>query len=364
MLKRCSKCILPETYPGITFDEQGVCNHCLTQRRSSKRRGEAALMKLLESHPNGHNREYDCMLGLSGGRDSTFAAYYLTKALNLKVLAYTADNGFIPEQTRQNIKKTVDLLGMDHVVKKHSMKKKVRHVVASWIRRPSPAMISFVCTGCQTGYLKGLTQTARNHGSLPIITGEGEPEQSFAQRLLSPNRSKGKKLPLVLGFVTEMIKNPLYALSPGCLFEFVDEFLHRFLHKGEKDLLMLQLFKYIVWDEEQVLTVIQDELGWKNPSFSKSSWRSDCEINFLRNYLFQETLGFTKNDELLSGMVRMNMITREQALQRAHSENVMPQKPLIALFDKLGLDFQRMHTALKNYKQNGQQTHVENESGG
>ena len=110
MLKRCVRCILPESYPGITFNEQGVCDFCLTHKEVNYR-GEAELMNLVESHRNSDS-EYDGIVALSGGRDSAFAAYYAVRVLKLRMLAYNYDNGFMPEQTKENVKNIVDLLNI------------------------------------------------------------------------------------------------------------------------------------------------------------------------------------------------------------------------------------------------------------
>jgi hypothetical protein len=350
MLKRCSRCVLPETYPGITFNEQGVCNYCLAHRKA-RCRGEGELRDLVEAHRDS-DREYDCIVALSGGRDSAFVAHYAVEVLNLRVLAYTVDNGFMPEQTRQNARNVADLLGIDHVTEKHDyVEKSVRHVISSWMRKPSPAMVAFLCTGCRTGYVRGLVKAVRNDRTLPIITGAGEPDRSFAERLLSPTNSRKKKIPLMLGFSMEIARNPFYALSPRCMLGFAEEFFYRFwLKGGRKSLLMIPLFKFMRWDEGAILSLIQDELKWRRPSESSSSWRSDCEISILKDFLHRETLGFTKHDELLSGMIREGMTTREVALQRLERDNTISQPFLVELLEKLGLSFHDLDVALREYK--------------
>jgi len=351
MLKRCSKCILPETYPGITFSENGVCNYCLTYRgRRRRREGEAGFRNFIEPYLNS-SRKYDCIVAVSGGRDSAFAAYYTVRVLGLRVLAYTWDNGFMPEQTKENIRNIVDLLRIDHVIEAHDyVKKNEKHIISSWIRKPSPAMIGFLCTGCKTGYIRGLVKTAQSYQIPLVIDGSGEPDQSFAERLLSLTNSKRKKLPLMLGFSMEMIRNPFYVLSPKCLIGFTEEFFHSFVYKEDRDLGITPVFKFIEWNEADILSLIQNELNWKRPSYSRSSWRADCKLNELKNYLYRETLGFTKHDELLSGMIRKGMITREDALRRLENDTVISQQFLIELLDELELSFHDLDVALKEYK--------------
>jgi tRNA(Ile)-lysidine synthase TilS/MesJ len=343
------KCILPESYPGITFNKQGLCNYCLTHKRT-KSRGRAALLNLVASYRNADNGKYDCIVAVSGGRDSAFAAHYAVRVLNLKALAYTYDNGFMPEQTKKNVKSMVDILGVDHAVEKDEyMKKNVSLILSSWIRKPSPAMIAFLCTGCQTGYKRGLVKTAQSNKIPLVITGGGEPQRSFARDLLGIAGQRKKRLSLILGFPREIVNNPYYILIPNFLTAFTREFFYRYSYRFE-DFKIIRIFKYVEWDEGMMHSVIEKELSWKKPADSKASWRSDCKIHLLRQYLYREMLGFTKNDELISNMLRENMITREEALKRLENDNIIPQEFLAEFLDELGLDFADLNSALKEYK--------------
>ena len=107
-MKMCTKCVLPETYPGIEFNEDGVCNYCLSYKKMEYK-GKEALEQLVKTTRKNHKGEYDCVMGVSGGRDSSYALYYLVKVLNLKVLAYTADHGYVPEPAKDNIKRQTDI---------------------------------------------------------------------------------------------------------------------------------------------------------------------------------------------------------------------------------------------------------------
>jgi glucosamine--fructose-6-phosphate aminotransferase (isomerizing) len=344
-MQRCSRCILPSRYPGITYDERGVCNYCHSHRMP-KPRGEAALQGLIESCRNSGG-EYDCVLALSGGRDSSFAAYYVVRVLGLNALAYTSDNGFMPEQTRENLSRTTRLLGMDHTVTRSvHMRKSVGHILSAWMREPSPAMVGFLCTGCRTAYVRGLVKTARDYQCPLVLTGGGEPERSFAQRLLSSTGSRGKTLTLISGFLREVIRNPRYLGSVRFLRLAARELYHRYLHRRRTKVRTTSIFRYIAWNEEQVTSMIEDELGWKKAPYSSSSWRSDCKLNELKNFLYLRMLGFTKHDELLSGMVRRGLIAREEALERLTSDNVISDQFVAELLVQLGLSFGELQTAL------------------
>jgi hypothetical protein len=291
------------------------------------------------------------MVALSGGRDSSFAAYYAVKVLGMKVLLYTFDNGFMPEQTTKNVDRVANLLGMDHItITSSAVRVNARHVMSCWVHKPSPAMIGLVCSGCQTGYVRGLVKTARQHRVPLIITGAGEPERSFAQRLLSTTHTRRKKLPLVAGLARQVKDNPRYISSPSFVGRLGSEFFYRFVSKAKKSERTLSIFRYIGWHEDHILSVIQNELQWEKPAYSQSSWRADCAINELKNYLYKHTLGFTKHDELLSGMIRRGLMTRQEALQRLERDNQISKPFLQNLFRDLKLNFGDLENALENYQ--------------
>jgi hypothetical protein len=356
-VNRCSRCILPESYPRITFDKEGICSYCRESTRFPYR-SEEDLQRAVA--PFRHKGRYDCIVALSGGRDSAFVAYYATEKLELNVLAVTCDNGFMPEQTKMNVANTVERLGIDHVYLRYDyVRDHAKDFVSSWIRKPSPAMIAFLCNGCMTGIRECLTKAAHDNTVSLILGGGGgvvgyggEPEQSFAEKLLSvsDNNSKvGRPLFLLGGFLVQLGRNPSY-FQPACLASFAREFLHRFWYEYSKDLTVLGLFEFIPWSEDEVVSTIQDELDWDKPAYRKTSWRADCKIHFLKDYLYGKTLGFTKNDELLSGMIREGLITRSNALERLENDNYLSRRFLTGFLSELGVELEDLDVALAEYR--------------
>jgi hypothetical protein len=365
-MKRCSRCILPESYPRIAFDDQGVCKYCTDSTRFEYRHKED-LHRILA--PFRHRGKYDCIVALSGGRDSSYVAYYAVKELGLNVLAVTCDNGFMPEQTKANVANTVERLGIDHLYLKYDyVKDNIRGFVSSWIRKPSPAMIAFLCNGCMTGIRECLTQAAYDNGVALLLGGGGgvvgyggEPEQSFAEKLLSVSNSDGRvgrPLSLLVGFLIQLARNPYY-FQPACMAAFAREFLHRFWYDYSNDLQVVGLFEFVRWNEDEVVSTVRDELKWKTLDYRKTSWRADCKIHFLKDYLYANTLGFTKNAELLSGMIREGMITRDEALARLANDNYVSRPFFTEFLRELGLELHDLDVALERYKkQQGMQTCV------
>jgi hypothetical protein len=258
----------------------------------------------------------------------------------------------MPHETRRNIEKVVDSLGIDHVLETSDLVgKSIGHTLSSWMHRPSPAMIGFLCSGCLTGLAGGLKRVAKKHNVRLVLTGGGEPVRSFQIKLLSASASISRKRmrsQALGGFMREAARNPRY-LKPGCAISYAREFRHRYVRRF-KGLRVVPLFRYVDWDESAIVELITASLKWKKPQHSQSSWRSDCTIHTLRQYLYLGTLGFSKNDEILSGMIRAGQLTRVEAMERLRRENVIPEESVREVVDKVGSDFSRLKAALAGYE--------------
>jgi hypothetical protein len=118
-IKRCSRCNLPSHFRNITFDKYGVCNFCRNHDKyiNKFRRFSLAEQNFLNQvEANRGKYQYDCAVGLSGGKDSTYVLYKLVKDYNLKVLAITFDNSFLNDIARRYIEIVVKDLKVDHVM--------------------------------------------------------------------------------------------------------------------------------------------------------------------------------------------------------------------------------------------------------
>ena len=116
IVTRCKKCVLPATYPDIQFNEQGVCSYCLLpveENKLSEKDLKTKLDKIIQSHKG--KGKYDVVVGLSGGKDSSYVAYYLRQEYGLKMLGVNFDNGYRSEYAIRNLDALVDKLEIDLV---------------------------------------------------------------------------------------------------------------------------------------------------------------------------------------------------------------------------------------------------------
>ena len=122
-MKYCKKCGLPENYQGITLDENGICNFCdFYEKEKDTLKDYKALEAFFQSRVDAAKAQaealgsrYDCLVGFSGGKDSTYIIYQMKHCYHMRVLAFTLDNGFSTEYGRKNIENALDKLDMIHI---------------------------------------------------------------------------------------------------------------------------------------------------------------------------------------------------------------------------------------------------------
>ena len=115
-LKRCTRCLLPETMPFISFDEEGVCSYCRDyETRGNYLKGEKALEEFVSKYRN-DSGEPDVLIGFSGGRDSAFGLDYIKNTLGLHPITFTYDWGMVNDLARRNQARVVGKLGIEHIV--------------------------------------------------------------------------------------------------------------------------------------------------------------------------------------------------------------------------------------------------------
>jgi hypothetical protein len=211
-------------------------------------------------------------------------------------------------------------------------------------------MVASFCAGCVSGCKGGLERTARERGLPLVITGTGEPQLRFGDLFLRVPRGRKGKLSVLLGFAWQLTRNPSYLAIPRCLFEFAREGYfrmgRRYKSQDRGGVRFVSAYDMVEWDETRILETIRSELGWRNPSFSKTTWRSDCRMHIVKQYMYLNLLGWTKNDMILSGLVRQGAITREEALRRVEQENELPEEMVAETLADLGVDFGRLRLSL------------------
>jgi hypothetical protein len=184
-LKICTKCVLPETFPGIKFDEQGVCQFCISykgleainRKREEYRQRFEELLRSLQGRATGG---YDVLVAYSGGKDSTFTLDLLKNHYGLRILAITFDHGFVSPYAIANIQRVVEALGVDHITFKPDFQliKRVFQYSVHHEFHPPKALerASSICNSCM-GFVKFITLRLAIEKKIPLIAYGWSPKE-------------------------------------------------------------------------------------------------------------------------------------------------------------------------------------------
>jgi hypothetical protein len=108
---------------------------------------------------------------------------------------------------------------------------------------------------------------------------------------------------------------------PAMIDEYLTVFAPRTRKRSATTARTISLFDYVPWDEDRIMRTIVNELGWKRSRESEVDWRSDCKLAILKNQMYIETMGFSRNDILVCAMVRQGLLGRDEAVRRLEEEN-------------------------------------------
>jgi len=352
-LTRCTRCILPENYPDIRFNADGVCNVCEefdqqwgnwseTNWTSNKKRLDRILKNVHKL-----NRNYDCLVPFSGGKDSTYVLYLCTKVLNLKVLAVNFSNGFQTAEALDNIRKAVEILEVDLITYKPNLKL-YRDLAKGFLFNAGEG-----CTPCNIGVVLAINRIAEKE-KIPIIF-SGVSRKSDERSPKKIYMSGGKYFLKVIrkAGLTGSIKGSFYADQERQLgFSFrmrrklarmvlMDKGVFRFLPKklAVRNSVMLQMPDFIEWDESVIYKTIGEELGWSASDVGNE--HTDCMINPVKSYLRYHRWGFGSKTQKLAALVRDGQMDREQALLESKEEEEVP-KNLTYFMKELDLSEEEM----------------------
>lgn len=365
--KRCNRCILPETFPGINFDEQGVCNYC-NNSEPMRVFGEEKLAETLSRYRNmGH--EYDCIVPISGGRDSTFVLHQIVKKYDQRALALTVDSGSLTEEGIRNIKTMVNILGVDHVwlrssaEKIRNSKRNVRDKFHAWLKKPSiNTIVPTLNAGDKTLNLR-MYRYAKEHDIPLLLGGNNIGNSNFEQENWKTgylgifpddrgNYSRYNKIRLLYLFAYEYFSNP-GNLKYSIFMEYLNGVRVYFFDSLFKpsNIDSLGFYDFIYWNESEILRTITQELDWRGASDdTTTTWRIDDWAYPLINYLYLNLVGFTEHVELYSRMIREEQISREDGLKRCLSDQKPRLGKLMTMFDELGVTKDEVDAVLSDYR--------------
>ena len=328
-LKKCTKCILPETYPFINFDKDGVCNYC-NNYEAQKFLGENKLHEFLEKYKSKNNKP-DCIVGLSGGRDSCYGLHLLKEKYGMNPIAYTYDWGLTTDISRVNAAKVCGKLGVEHIIRSANIEKKRKYVnlnLFSWLNRPHLGMLPIIQVGDKGFYDYGRKLSKELNIKLVVhCTGYQLEQREFFlgfaginQKLKNNQRMYSynflNKLKMLYWYSLQFLLNPSYINS--ALLDNFDGFLASFVRKDD----FLHLYNYEPWNEKDIKQTLDSVYNWQDDvSYGKNQWRMGDGQTAFNNFVYYTLAGFSEYDNFRSNQIREGLITREEAMKLCAEDN-------------------------------------------
>ena len=324
-LRRCTKCLLPETFPFIEFDENGVCNYCRSYE-PIKNFGLNRMKQILRKYRSG-NDQHDCMVMLSGGRDSSFALHYVTKELGMNPVAYTYDWGMVTDIARRNIARLCGTLGVEHILVSAPIKRKrenIRKNILAWLRRPDLGMVPLFMAGDKHWYYYANEEAKRLGLDLVILSTNDLEKTHFKvgfcgiPPISEEERRNGDRkghIKLFNYYLMQALRNPHYLNSS------IFDTLTGFISFYQVPKRYLRFYEYFRWDEKLIEDTLINEYEWETDPETRTTWRIGDGTAQFYNYIYYTIAGFTENDTFRSNQIREGLITREEAMARIWEEN-------------------------------------------
>jgi hypothetical protein len=346
-LKKCTKCLLPETFPFIEYNETGVCNICRNYVKKNHPKPVDELYTLVDSYRS-KNGQPDCIVPFSGGRDSTFTLHIVKNILKLNPIAFTYDWGMVTDLARRNIARVCGKLGVENIIVSADIRWKrdnIRKNILAWLKNPALGMIPLFMAGDK--YFFYYTDQLKKQSGIKLnIWGINPLENTdfkvgFCGVPLRFNKKRIYSLALTdqLRLFSFVGKNIL--LSPGYLnqsiFDTFGSFTVRYL-KPRND--YYHMFDYYRWDEKEIENLIINDYKWEKAIDTNSTWRIGDGTAAFYNYVYYTVAGFSENDTFRSNQIREGMLNRETALKLVNEENRPRYESLKWYLEIIGLDFE------------------------
>ncbi len=306
----CTRCLMDSTDPNIVFDENGVCNHCHDHDRLMKQKvvtgkaGEEYLKKLVdEMKRDGRGKPYDCLIGVSGGVDSTYVAY-LVKKMGLRPLAVHMDNGWDSELAVKNIEETLKRLGIDLHTEVLDWEE-FKGLQVAFLRSSTPdseipsdhaiwAVLGDLADKLKVKYIvSGFNVRTETH--LPRAWSQGHFDWKYIRSVNGLfGRGRLKTFPHI-GFFT---------------------YYRRLLTHRRVDIL-----NYIDFNKTEAMKILEQELGWR---YYGGKHYESIYTRFYQGYILPTKFGYDKRRSHLSSLICSGETTRDAALKELDKPTYQP----------------------------------------
>jgi N-acetyl sugar amidotransferase len=303
----CTNCIMDTSDPGITFDEQGVCDHCINfytriePHWHTDARGAAELAKIVDKiKAEGKGRDHDCIIGISGGVDSSYLTYFAKEKLGLRPLIFHVDAGWNSQQAVNNIEKLIDGLGLD-----------LHTEVIDWLEMQD-LQLAFLKAGVayadlpqDLAFFSAMYQFAVKNGFKYILTGGNISTECVRQPL--DWAYWGTDLTYVRDIHRKFGTRPLKTFPMSSIFKY------KIYYRYFKGLRVVRPLDYVPYIKADAVRELVEKFGWQ--TYAHKHYESRA-TRFLESYWMPVKFGFDNRRAHYSSVILTKQMTRDEALAR------------------------------------------------
>jgi len=344
-MRRCSRCLLPNTMPFIAYDAEGVCNYC--HNYQPWERHHPSVLKEKLDRARSKDGSPDCIVAFSGGRDSSYGLHLLKAEHGMTPLTFSYDWGMVTDLARRNQARMCGKLGIEHIWISADIKQKrnnIRKNVQAWLKKPDLGIIPLFMAGDKQFFWYANDMIKKSRIPLMVFCTNRYEKTDFKTGFLNIKPDTGlfnkpsskrmmEKFELIYQYGSRFIGNPRYLNTSiaDTLWAFVSYYGINQDH--------LYLFDYVDWSEPEIDRVLIDGYQWELSDDTECSWRIGDGTAAFYNYIYYSVAGFTEHDTFRSNQIRDGRLSREEALRLVQRDNQPRWKSIREYCNLINIDF-------------------------
>jgi len=318
-LKYCQRCCMPDTTEGIGFDELGICKACRASEEKMRidwKKREQVLAKMLDHAKENAGDNYDCMVPISGGKDSAFQLHVLTRVYGMKPLAVTFSHNWYSKTGWENLWNVLERLDVDHIM--YTPKRSLVNRLA----RKSLPMIGDACWHCHSGILAFPLHIAVKFDIKLMVYGESPAEFSGRDTFFDQEFRMSSAVNMAdIAMAGSVRKGPDSVVGD----DITKAEMAMFYPPSREELIKreikaIYLGDFIFWDHERQVEFLVEEYGWKEDIVEGSFKRYksvECRMPGVHDYSKWIKRGYGRGTDFASQDVRAGLMTRDEAFEVA-----------------------------------------------
>ena len=346
-LRYCVRCCMPETQEGISFDELGMCTACQSSEHKMHINWverEKELRKMLDDAKANSTGGYNCIVPISGGKDSTFQVHVLKKVYGMNPLAVTFSHNWYSETGWYNLMNCLEKLEVDHIMYTPN-----RSLVNRLAKR-SLSKIGDSCWHCHAGVGSFPLHIAVNFNIKLLIWGESIADSSakatYENPVLKFDRDYFTKVSAKVR-PSEMVDETIFAdelslFEPPTLEDCESAGVYG-IHLGD----------YIFWDDERQMEFVRDTYNWRETEIEgtyKGYKSAECIMPGVHDFTNYLKRGFGRASYHASVDVRNGIMAREEGFKVAAEHDAVRPEALDYYLNATGMNEQELYDTMKTHQ--------------